>query len=310
MIARESPVWFVGDLDDPWVVSIADALPGASELYRVNCPGDLPDGLFHRTAHPRLIILHRHRLASHDLERMKAWRDPKAAAAPPALFLCISPYVRFAELDRWARLVDLVVSEAVAADVLPRHIARLLGGPKAESPTKPDSTWQIGVACANDELRQAVVDACRAAGHRAEPIADADLGQVARSRDPAARAAGPRLTVWEVPVLEPAWAERILHRAQETGPVIALLGFADRATVSRARASGAVACLELPFDLDDLLDAIDRTPRPAACAATMVPERVEPPHTLPPPPRRRPARDGVHVPSPPWSKRGPLPRMP
>jgi hypothetical protein len=309
MNARESPVWFVGDLDDPWVVSIADALPGASDIHRVNCAGDLPDRPFHRTAYPRLIIVHRHRLAPHDLERVKAWRDPEAAAGPPAVFLCISSYVRFAELDRWARFVDLVVSEAVAAHVLPRHVSRLLGGPKAKSPTSPDSTWRIEVACGNDELRQAVVDSCLAAGHRAESIADADLGRIARSRDPSPPTADPILTIWEVPVLEPAWAERIQRRAQETGPVIALLGFADRATVSRARASGAVACLELPFDFEDLFDAIDRTPSAATLVATKMPERVEPPHTLPPPPRRRPAQPGVHVPSPPWSKRGPSPRM-
>ena len=40
--------------------------------------------------------------------------------------------------------------------------------------------------------------------------------------------------------------------------MIALAGFADRAIVARAREAGAVACLELPCDLDDLVDAVDR----------------------------------------------------
>ena len=35
-------IWFIGDLDDPWVVAIADALPTAGGLLRVDCRGELP----------------------------------------------------------------------------------------------------------------------------------------------------------------------------------------------------------------------------------------------------------------------------
>ena len=41
MNAADHPVWFVGDLDDPWVASLADALPAGAR--RIACAGDLPD---------------------------------------------------------------------------------------------------------------------------------------------------------------------------------------------------------------------------------------------------------------------------
>ena len=93
------------------------------------------------------------------------------------------------------------------------------------------------------------------------------------------------LTVWDVPVLE-EWEERLERHAREAGPIVALIGFADRSTVAVAKANGAFACLELPLNLDDLIDVIERfaqcgnrEPRPA-------PARAEAPHTLPPRPRR------------------------
>ncbi|MEJ7639102.1 MAG: hypothetical protein WKF75_14300 [Singulisphaera sp.] len=62
--------------------------------------------------------------------------------------------------------------------------------------------------------------------------------------------------------------------------MVALLGFADRATVGQARAHGASACLELPYDLADLVFVLDR----------LAASRAVPAHEVPPPPaaaRRR-----------------------
>ena len=43
--------------------------------------------------------------------------------------------------------------------------------------------------------------------------------------------------------------------------MIALFGFADRETVTLAKAAGPIACLELPYHVDDLIDVIDRAAR-------------------------------------------------
>ena len=46
MDSFEGGIWFMGDLGDPWVVSIADALPASLGIIRVDCAGELPDRPF------------------------------------------------------------------------------------------------------------------------------------------------------------------------------------------------------------------------------------------------------------------------
>jgi hypothetical protein len=107
-----------------------------------------------------------------------------------------------------------------------------------------------------------------------------------------------------VPVLEAGWPELIEHRSR-LGPVIALLGFADRATVSLATARGAAACLELPFNVLDLIDVLDRVSRPMLIGGEPSGHaRLESPHAVPPPHvsrvgkvRGRHRGIGVHAPS-------------
>ena len=130
----EGAIWFMGDLSDPWVVSIADALPESRGVIRVDCAGDLPDRPFDPSHPPRLIVLHRHRLTRATPSGCADWREPAASGAPPALFLCVSPYVRYDELELWSGLVNLVLSEASAPDVLPRHIARVVEEPAGWPP--------------------------------------------------------------------------------------------------------------------------------------------------------------------------------
>src|SRR5262245_49820041 len=72
MDSSEDRVWFMGDLSDPWVVTIADAVPAALRAVRVDCAGDLPERPFEPARRPRLIILHRHRLTSGDAQRLLA----------------------------------------------------------------------------------------------------------------------------------------------------------------------------------------------------------------------------------------------
>jgi hypothetical protein len=68
------------------------------------------------------------------------------------------------------------------------------------------------------------------------------------------------------------------------GPVVALLGFADRALVELARRHGATACLDVPFDVADLIGLLDRL---ASGAGDRPEVRGEPGHALPPSPASR-----------------------
>lgn len=212
MDASQSPIWFIGDLGDPWIAEIAGSIASVRSIRRLDCPGSLPTYPFDRTRPPRLIILHRHHLGQEDAMRLMDWRLPQGANAPPAVFLCISPYVRYVDLERVSRLVELVVSEGTAAEVLPRHVVRLLDGSKRGGPSAAAMSVRIEVACGNDELSRAMVEACGLAGYRAEPVDAQEIGGILRGRNRPASTMERVLTVWEVPVLEPDWAERLAWR--------------------------------------------------------------------------------------------------
>jgi hypothetical protein len=269
MNGADRPVWFVGDLDDPWVASLADALPSGTRLFNVagTLAGDWPEAVLENAPSPRVVVLHRPALSPSDAERLERLRPAASARAPggpgpaPRIILCFGPYVRHADLERWlARgTIDAIVPEATARDTLGRHlfagetdgVLRRRGGPRPA----------VAVVSAHFELRSTLADACEALGYPAEPLAD--WAEV--------RTAGPAL--WDVPVLEHGWTADLARRAG-LGSVAVLLGFASRQLVGQARAHGAAACLELPYDLLDLGHVLDRITAP----------RGDPPHTVPPPP--------------------------
>ena len=172
--ASDDALWFMGDLSDPWVVSIAEALARCAGIVQVHCPGDLDDRPFEAAHPPRLMVIHRHRFTAVDAQRLREYRVVPAGGEPPAVVLCISPFVRYEELERWSPLADLVISEATAADVLPRHVARLVDGRKAGSSQVDAGRFRIEVAGGNYDLCQAVVEACTGAGYRTVQVPDLD----------------------------------------------------------------------------------------------------------------------------------------
>ena len=116
---------------------------------------------------------------------------------------------------------------------------------------------KVDVISSDHALRSVLAEACSVAGFQAEDRVRARPLPRTRGGTGDAAPAGPDLTLWDVPVLEPDWPER-LERRSRMGPVVAFLGFPDRTAVNLARAKGASACLELPFDLDDLIHVLDR----------------------------------------------------
>jgi hypothetical protein len=287
MDALRRAIWFFGDLDDPWVVSIADALPADWNVRRVACSGELAERPFEKGQRPRLAILHRVRMTAQDCERLRGWRERGSGEAVPTIMLCASPYLRYEDLERAAALVDRVLSEATAPDVIAGHAERLIEGrslrPGFSPAQEPD--FRVEVAGGTADLVAALVDACRCAGYRAHAIGD--LADGARPQSAGAAPGQRVLTIWEVPVLEPGWSEQLEERARAAGPVIALLGIADRALVIEARAHGAVACLDVFWDNEELLDVIERASALHPREAWPPVMRAEPPHLLPPRSRRR-----------------------
>ena len=254
MEGPDRATWFAGDLDDPWVASIAEALPRDS--LRLDCPDDLPETWPIDRPTPFALVLHRSTLTATDalrLARLKARAD-----RTPRVVLCVGPHARYAEVERWSRLVDAVVPEATARETVLRNAALS----RAESQGRTaDLGRGVVVVSTNYELRTTLAEAARTGGFAVETAsepADATPGVA---------------TVWDVPVLEPDWPDGLAILTRSS-PVVALLGFADRPTVTLARQQGASACLDLPCDVGDLLNALDR----------ITSTRQDQPHTVPPPP--------------------------
>jgi hypothetical protein len=255
-----SAVWFLGDLEDPWVAAVADALPASTR--RIACPGDLPGDFADKAPPPRVVVVHRAILTAFDAERVARLRTGLNPA--PRVVLCIGPHVRHADLERWSArgLMEAVVSEATARDTVARHLAADDGNGAARRADGMGAVPRppVAVVSTNTAMQRTLAEACQALGYPVEPVPDWS----------AAPPTG--LAVWDVPVLEPEWS-RALTRRCRLGPVVALLGFADRAVVTQARESGASACLELPVELRDLGHVLDRI--------TTV--RGESGHAVPPP---------------------------
>jgi hypothetical protein len=309
MDASPCPVGFLGDLDDPWIAGIVASLSAGRQVHRVRCAGTLPDWPF-ESPHPRAVIIHRHKLGAADAERLEKWRGRGVEPACD-LILCVSPYVRYEELERRSGVVDLVISEAVAADVLPGRLARRLDGQGRRRPSPGSPAFRIEVAGGDGELSRALVDACARAGFAARVIDEQEIGGKLhpQPRERGVPTSERVLTIWEIPVLEEGWPQRLEWRAHRYGPVIAVGGFVDRAVVARARGAGAVACLELPYDVDDLVDAVDRIVSLTSPDSWPIPPRVEAHHVLPPA-RRNAGLRGSPTAASPWPDRGPLPTIP
>jgi CheY-like chemotaxis protein len=276
-------VGFVGDLSDPWVVSIAGELARYAEVVQVHAPGELPEWPFDDGFRPSILVIHRNRVSAADGRRLSDYRGQADSSKATEIVLCVSPFVRYETLERWASLADSVISEATAADTLPRYVVRRLLGLDRSTPNAAPDGFRVEVLGNNHDLGRAVVEVCEAAGYRARQVAD--WGSAPKPGQRVMSGGTPVLTIADVAVLEPGWPEWLERIAKTRGPVVALIGFADRAIVTEARARGAVACLELPFHIDDLVAVIDRSARLLPGKRPSSPARAEPAHQLPPAPR-------------------------
>jgi CheY-like chemotaxis protein len=234
---RATATWFAGDLDDPWVVAIVEALP--RETLRLHCPLDLPEAWPIDRPTPSSLVLHRATLSPIDAQRLA--RLKARADRTPRIVLCVGPQARYVDVERWSRLVEVVIPEATARETVARHALAIERKPRPSGGPRP----KVAVVSQNYELRATLAEAARSGGFAVEASSetvDAPPGLA---------------TAWDVPVLEPDWPTRLAVLARSS-PVVALLGFADRSTVALARQRGASACLDLPCDVADLLSAFDR----------------------------------------------------
>jgi CheY-like chemotaxis protein len=184
----------------------------------------------------------------------------------------------------------VAIPETTAVETLTRHVSRLLE--RREEPgcgTEAADCLPVQVISSNHELRAVLSEICLAEGFEAASGREFTANWQGRSAA-ADRTASRAVTLWDIPVLEPDWP-RLLEERTKLGPLIALMGFADRAIAAQARASGAAACLDLPVDVNDLVHVIERVNRKLRSGSLITTEsRIEPAHAVPPAPASRAKR--------------------
>lgn len=302
MEGSSGSIWFLGTPADDWSQSIAEALQGCSNVsvrrFDEGVDPDFP-ALAGPADVPLAMILHRPRLALGDADRWARARSSDSPSPRTRKILCHGEFVRQAELERWASLVDDLIPEAVAPDLLPARVAALVGPNR--NPAEPSGSSIVHHACVrvvggDGALIDTLVEACRSRGY----IVEVGPARRESTNTPSTLAAhSPRpITIWEAALLESNWAGEI-ERTARTGPVIALIAFPRREMVALAKEQGATACLPLPVRLDDLMFILDRTiagegvasiTAPAVPAELRGATRPEPPHSVPPRPARARSR--------------------
>jgi hypothetical protein len=289
MDETSATVRFLGDLEDPWVRALVESLRTVGDVHAVMCAGEIPERLYESGSPPCLVVLHRSRLTSADASRLERWRASASLDADrsrlPRVVLFYGPHVRYAELERCARVVDLVIPEATAVETLLGQLSAIHARPTTDRPGSSGFDAVIEVLSTDHALRAMLSDACASRGYRVSDRALARLEPDRRAHD-APEWACPLVRIWDVPVLEPQWPGQ-LSELNRAGPVIALLGFADRAAVKLARDHGAAATLDVPFSLDDLFHVLDRIVRSLNAPGAI---RVERGHRVPPAPASRASR--------------------
>ncbi len=236
--AHNPAVVLVGDDSDPQFRTIASAV-GAS-YQRFARLGDLDTERMASGATPEVVILHRVQPDPAELRLVSLWR--RGPAKHTRILLCTSPIARFRQLEPWYGACDAVLSEATA----PFTLSRYLGPPLVRDPSdRSVSRRRVAVISCHFELRVMLCDLCHRAGFRARPARDWS------------DARGGSLALWDIPVLEPSWAETLRVESRRRR-IIGLAGFCDRELVASVTGSGGAACLDLPFQADDLAWVLQR----------------------------------------------------
>lgn len=233
--------WFLGDLSDPWVMSLARPLI-LKGVKVFPWPESLPTLLRSLVDEPLpdFVVLHRSIFTEPDERFLRSVR--LAVGKGSSLILCFGMYFRHADLERMARWVDLTLSEASSAEVLGRHLGLSLMPPTDAVSTRGRD---VAVVSGSHDVGLSIVEMLRAGHHR--PALHGQVQSVGTGS----------LVVWQVPTLDHRWPSE-LAQLSATSRVIALLGYADRRIVELARSSGASSCLEWPCDPEDLLASVER----------------------------------------------------
>lgn len=245
-------ILLAGDTSDPLVNELADLIEASgipSETLHWCENRSIPAELSESGSLCKCnsILIHRRGIGPTQMADLATFRTSfnELALHRPNVELILGDLARYAEVQVLEQVVDRITPEAVAIDLLPGRLMRLRGGRPEFSQNQKNAT--VGVISTNKDLASVMVDLVESFGLQA---ISADGWS-----DP--RLHSGSLMIWDVPLLSDRWTNQLQSQARRR-PVLALMAMAQRHTTARARAAGAVACLDLPFETEDLRDLLVR----------------------------------------------------
>lgn len=246
------PLLLVGDKSDPLfqeLTRIAADSRLACKTFHWPENGQVPAGLIKTaTARPLgrgLILVHRRAIGPLEMHALTDLRHALDAARTgrPRLELVVGDLARYAEVQALEQVADRITPEAVMADLMPGRLARFCG----QAPKPASQQAQVGILSSSRDLAAILADLVQWSGFT--PV----LANGWSDR----RLHSGSLVVWDVPMLSSRWLAELQAQSRRR-PVLALLAMSHRDTTAQARAAGAVACLDLPFETEDLADLLAR----------------------------------------------------
>jgi hypothetical protein len=252
---------FAGDFEDPLVSAMLGALQADPDtVWVVDWPEGttLPEMIAHHIAmNGELVsvVIHRRSLGPSELAALGFIRRTiENSLRKPSIELIAGNLVRYSDLQATTSLVDRIVSEGVATEVIVRKTS--MAEPAG------DFGFPVGILTSNVALREMLEDVLLAFGYCPAVLNGCS--------DPILPHGS--LLIWDVPVLSDRWEVRLRDQSRMR-PILTLLGLADRGLIERARSAGAISCLELPFQIEDLRNVLERHATRPANRADMRPDR-------------------------------------
>ena len=280
----------IADLSDPVAAELVERLPASAWVRNQPAESDWPEQPPESLERAHWLILHRTGLPRSVLIRLRRWR--LMMGRWPTTVLILGPHVRYADLRPWSDLADEVIDEPTALAALERRwtpsksrrrrarVSPTNTQTRAHPTVPPEhgTTFAAGIRLwiHDVELRLWLREWLEARGEHVIDDLPSRFPLVStfdRSRSMwLTLKSNPTRIIWEVPALDPSWPDTLSCLTHQGGPVVALIGLANRDQVAQARRGGAAAVLDLPFDPSDLEFVLDRLeldlrskPCPPAC---------------------------------------------
>ena len=208
-------------------------------------PANLVEFAVSRRMAKGVVIIHRRNIGPTELSVISELRSAmeESGRNRPKLELILGDLVRYAEVQTLSALADRITPESVASDLLPGRLARFSG--KAGKATVNQQFSKVGILSSNLAIAEMLAEWVQWCGYT-PLIANGWSDRLLQPNS---------LIIWDVPTLSDRWLSQLRIQARRR-PVLTLLAMSNRDTTEQAKLAGAVACLDLPFEADDLSDLL------------------------------------------------------